>query len=159
MTQGDARIRRDAPPPDATAVPPADVFGPGSRAHSNFRRSVVTVDRVGIDGSERDRASLRRDVSSDSRQEHEDPEGCPRMAQNVNPFSAMQNTPTKAAEEKQSLPKDNHAVSKRYAGSSPLASIASRPGPPSNPDRGHPLAILETFPLAGHSPRESISFT
>ncbi|KAL0102940.1 hypothetical protein PUN28_018324 [Cardiocondyla obscurior] len=35
------------------------------------------------------------------------------MAQNVNPFSSMQNTPTKAAEEKQSLPKDNHAVSKR----------------------------------------------
>ncbi|EFN64120.1 Ubiquitin-conjugating enzyme E2 C [Camponotus japonicus] len=35
------------------------------------------------------------------------------MAQNVNPFSSTQNTPTKAAEEKQSLPKDNHAVSKR----------------------------------------------
>jgi len=43
------------------------------------------------------------------------------MAQNVNPFSSTQNTPTKAAEEKQSLPKDNHAVSKRYVQSSPLA--------------------------------------
>ena len=37
------------------------------------------------------------------------------MAQNVNPFSPQTgNTPTKATEEKQNLPKDNHAVSKRY---------------------------------------------
>lgn len=36
-----------------------------------------------------------------------------RMAQNVNPFCSSQNTPNKAAEEKQNVPKDNHAVSKR----------------------------------------------
>jgi len=39
---------------------------------------------------------------------------CPRMAQNVNPFSSTQNTPPKATEGKQPMPKDNHAVSKRY---------------------------------------------
>lgn len=77
------------------------------------------------------------------------PAGCPRMAQNVNPFSAMQNTPTKAAEEKQSLPKDNHAVSKRYAGSSPSASVASRPGPPSNPDRAILSLSLKPSPWPG----------
>ncbi|KAH0948186.1 hypothetical protein HN011_012317 [Eciton burchellii] len=38
---------------------------------------------------------------------------CPRMAQNVNPFSSTQNTPPKATEGKQPMPKDNHAVSKR----------------------------------------------
>jgi len=36
------------------------------------------------------------------------------MAQNVNPFSSTQNTPPKATEGKQPMPKDNHAVSKRY---------------------------------------------
>lgn len=37
------------------------------------------------------------------------------MAQNINPFYSSQNTPSKAAEEKQNIPKDKHAVSKRYA--------------------------------------------
>ena len=37
------------------------------------------------------------------------------MAQNINPFYSSQNAPSKAAEEKQNIPKDNHAVSKRYA--------------------------------------------
>lgn len=36
-----------------------------------------------------------------------------KMAQNINPFYSSQNTPSKATEEKQSKPKDNHAVSKR----------------------------------------------
>jgi len=36
------------------------------------------------------------------------------MAQNINPFSSTQNTPPKATEGKQPMPKDNHAVSKRY---------------------------------------------
>lgn len=36
------------------------------------------------------------------------------MAQNINPFYSSQNTPNKATEEKQNIPKDNHAVSKRY---------------------------------------------
>lgn len=35
------------------------------------------------------------------------------MAQNINPFYSSQNTPSKAAEEKQNIPKDKHAVSKR----------------------------------------------
>ncbi|CAL7934697.1 unnamed protein product [Xylocopa violacea] len=35
------------------------------------------------------------------------------MAQNINPFYSSQNAPSKAAEEKQNIPKDNHAVSKR----------------------------------------------
>ncbi|XP_078038006.1 ubiquitin conjugating enzyme vih [Augochlora pura] len=35
------------------------------------------------------------------------------MAQNINPFYSSQNAPNKATEEKQSIPKDNHAVSKR----------------------------------------------
>lgn len=37
------------------------------------------------------------------------------MAQNINPFYSSQNAPSKPAEEKQNIPKDNHAVSKRYA--------------------------------------------
>lgn len=114
--------RRDAPsPPDATAVLPLDVFGPGSTARAAFKFPPCcceTVNRVGVEGRERERQrkglpSLRKDDTSrpTRRQERED---APGMAQNVNPFSSMQNTPTKAAEEKQSLPKDNHAVSKRY---------------------------------------------
>jgi len=67
------------------------------------------------------------------------------MAQNVNPFSSMQNTPTKAAEEKQSLPKDNHAVSKRYAESGPLASIASLPSNRPFANRAS-LSFPATFP-------------
>ncbi|XP_015524227.1 ubiquitin-conjugating enzyme E2 C [Neodiprion pinetum] len=35
------------------------------------------------------------------------------MAQNINPFYSSQSTPNKAKEEKQNVPKDNHAVSKR----------------------------------------------
>lgn len=37
------------------------------------------------------------------------------MAQNINPFYSSQNAPSKAAEEKQNISKDKHAVSKRYA--------------------------------------------
>lgn len=37
------------------------------------------------------------------------------MAQNINPFYSSQNPQNKAKEEKPNLPKDNHAVSKRYA--------------------------------------------
>lgn len=35
------------------------------------------------------------------------------MAQNINPFYSSQNAPSKATEEKQNIPKDKHAVSKR----------------------------------------------
>lgn len=37
------------------------------------------------------------------------------MAQNINPFYSSQNPQNKSKEEKPNLPKDNHAVSKRYA--------------------------------------------
>jgi hypothetical protein len=36
------------------------------------------------------------------------------MAQNINPFYSSHGAQSKAREEKQNMPKDNHAVSKRY---------------------------------------------
>lgn len=35
------------------------------------------------------------------------------MAQNINPFYSSPSANSKATEEKQNIPKDNHAVSKR----------------------------------------------
>lgn len=90
----------------------------GRVQYSNFRRAVVIVNRA--KGKERERERHREGFSSLRKNDtfrptpHQVRENeSLGMAQNVNPFSSMQNTPTKAAEEKQSLPKDNHAVSKR----------------------------------------------
>lgn len=103
----------DAPPPpppppsslvSATAVLPLDVFGSGSRARVAFKfPSCCCVDRQRVEKLREEDISHSILVQS-----------LLGMAQNVNPFSSTQNTPTKATEEKQSLPKDNHAVSKRY---------------------------------------------
>lgn len=93
---------------DATAVLLFDVFRSDRRTRAAFKFPLCCVHRR-IEGALLVRFSCA--IEKNLRQ-------CLRMAQNVNPFSSTQNTPTKATEEKQSLPKDNHAVSKRYVKSS-----------------------------------------